>query len=156
MSPEADRATHLQHSHCWLQETSGAVDLATIFSISRTSQTAKVSSTIVTHSPSSNIHLCPASLPRHHPHSSSVGCMNSRQLPPNSSVETPLHGCALLTPFSFSSVPFRHELMSRHQEATHIALEWASTYLELTPQPWGTGTEESLHGAVASACSQHR
>lgn len=127
MSPEADRTTPVQHSRCWLQETSGTLDLATIFSVSRTPQTGKVSSTTVTPSPSSNIHLCPATRPGHHRRCSSVGCINCRQLPPNGSGETPLRGCALLTPFPFPSVPPRHELMPRHQEAAHVALEWAST-----------------------------
>lgn len=52
--------------HCWLQETIAALNLTTVFSISRPLQIGKVSSTIVTPSPSSNIYLCPVSLPRHH------------------------------------------------------------------------------------------
>jgi len=114
--------------HCRLQETSTALNLAIVFSISRHLKTGKFSSTVVTPSPSSNIYLCPVSLPGHHPHSSSLGRVSSRQLPLNGSVETPLCGCALLTPCLFSPVPPKHELMSRRQEAARVALEWASTH----------------------------
>lgn len=116
----------------------------------------KVSSTAAIPTPSSNMYLCPASLPRHHSHSSSLGPMNPRQLPPSGSLEIPLCGWALLTPFPFSSVPSRYKRMCRCQEVAHVALGWASTHPEPTPQPGETGMEESLHGAVALACSEHR